>query len=368
MSYIYDRRLRKIREEASKKNLGVIIVRSAPNIFYFTGFEGGGTLFIPVDRDPILLTSRLEYERAKATSYVKDIRVHALKGTPLKVDEKPVYADTTEKAICLLLEELEAKNIGIEAPTPKLEETIKKNIGIESLVDFTEVITSMRAIKDEVELEFIMKAVKVTERAMRKAIEVIDIGVSEREIAAEIARVIYSEGSPSFEPIVASGENSVYPHFTPSERKITEGDLVVIDLGARINGYCADMTRTLYIGKPRGKIREILYSVLEAQKKAIEAIAEGKPCSEVDKVARDYLKEKGLAKFFVHSLGHGVGIEIHEKPALGATSKDILKKNMVVTVEPGVYIPGVGGVRIEDMVVVTEKGCQVLTSFERELF
>lgn len=368
MSYVYDRRLRKIKEKASEKTLDVVIIKSAPNVFYFTGFEGGGVLFIPVDGDPILLVSRLEYERAKATSFVEDIRVQALKDTPLKVDEKPVYAETAEKAICCLLEELKAKKVGVEAPTPKLEEALKKTIGIDTIVDFTDVVTSMRSVKDEVELEYMAKAVKVTERAMKRAIEVIDVGVSEREVAAEIAKVLYSEGVPSFEPIVASGENSVYPHFTPSERKITEGDLVIVDVGAKINGYCADMTRTLYIGKPRGKIKELLYSVLEAQRKAIEAIARGKACSEVDKVARDYLREKGLAKFFVHSLGHGVGIEVHEKPALSTTSKDVLERNMVVTVEPGVYVPGLGGVRIEDMVLVTEKGYRVLTTFERELF
>jgi len=367
MSYVYERRLKKVSEEAAKKEAEAAVITSSTNIFYLTGYEGGGALIVPVDKDPVLLVSRLEYNRAKDTSYVDDIRVFAYPNTPLKVDEKPVYAENFNEALSKLLKELEVKKAAIEAPSEKLKEILKKNNGVE-VVDFTEVVPSMRALKDEVEMELIVKAIRVTERAMKKAIEKIDIGVSEREIAAEIVRAIYLEGELAFPPIVASGENSVYPHFSPSDRKLHEGDLVVIDVGARVNGYCADMTRTVFVGKPRGKIKEMLDAVLEAQIKAIESIVDGKPASEVDDVARKQLSKRGFVKFFVHGLGHGVGLNVHEKPTLNPVSKDTLKEKMVVTVEPGVYIPGLGGVRTEDMVLVTSKGSKVLTRFEREIF
>jgi Xaa-Pro aminopeptidase len=186
-------------------------------------------------------------------------------------------------------------------------------------------------------------------------------------LAAEIDFRFMRSGGVAFETIVASGPQGALPHARPGNRKLRNGDAVVFDLGAKFQGYCSDMTRTVFIGKAGRRARQIYEVVLDAQLRALGSIRAGAIAAEVDAQARNYITEKGFGKEFGHGLGHGVGLEVHEAPALANRNSKALLANSTVTVEPGIYLPGWGGVRIEDLVVVTANGCRILTSFPKRL-
>jgi Xaa-Pro aminopeptidase len=187
-------------------------------------------------------------------------------------------------------------------------------------------------------------------------------GQSEREVAGQIKTLLGKFGSkPAFRIIVASGKRSAKPHGFATKKRIKRGDLVVIDFGAVYNGYCSDITRTLVVGIPTRKQRRVYRIVREAQRKAIKAVKAGKACLEIDRVARQYIEKHGFGKYFIHNTGHRIGKRVHEAPKISKKNRNKLRKGMVITIEPGIYIKGWGGVRIEDMVLVTQAGCRVLT-------
>jgi len=187
-------------------------------------------------------------------------------------------------------------------------------------------------------------------------------GQTERAVAARIRLLLRSfKARPAFRIIIASGMRAVQPHGRATNKRLRRGDLVVIDFGALYNGYRSDITRTIVIGRPSRKQRTIFNIVKQAQKKAVQLVRANRPCAEVDQAAREYIKRRGYAKQFVHSTGHGIGKKVHQAPRLSPTSQDKLKAGMIVTIEPGIYIEGWGGVRLEDMVEVTARGCRVLT-------
>ncbi len=222
---------------------------------------------------------------------------------------------------------------------------------------------SLRKVKDETELALIEKAAEMTNRGMKKAFEVMEAGLKERDVAAEIEYEMRKAGSDgvAFETIVSSGPSSAFPHGGCGDREVRRGDFIVIDIGAKYKGYCADLTRTMIVGEPSAKQREIYETVRKAQASAMGVIQAGVEGKKVDKVARECIAEAGYGENFVHSLGHGVGLDVHEPPTLGPRSKDVLASGNVVTVEPGIYIPKFGGVRIEDTVVVLDEKANKLT-------
>jgi Xaa-Pro dipeptidase len=224
-------------------------------------------------------------------------------------------------------------------------------------------LRDLRKIKDEKEIELIKQACKIADIGIKAAAEIIQPGIKEKEVAAEVEYAMRMAGSDgvAFETIVASGYCCAYPHGTFLEKIIQEGDLVVVDLGAIYKNYRSDITRTFMAGKASDKQTRIYQTVKSAQQKACEAIKHGVPSSKVDLAARRVIEEAGFGKYFVHNLGHGVGLEIHEAPILSPDSKDILEAGNVVTIEPGIYVPGFGGVRIEDTVLVTKSGAEKLT-------
>jgi Xaa-Pro aminopeptidase len=195
-------------------------------------------------------------------------------------------------------------------------------------------------------------------------------GVTELDIAAEISYLHRQLGGErdAFEPIVASGRRSALPHARATGKRIKHGDLVILDFGCSVNGYHSDITRTMVVGRASGEARRMHAAVLSASDEAIKSARAGMPAKELDRVARKEITGAGMAKYFVHALGHGLGIQVHERPRISALSKDILKAGNVVTIEPGVYIPSVGGVRIEDDVLITKSGCEVLSHTSKELF
>ncbi|MFV1987532.1 MAG: M24 family metallopeptidase, partial [Gemmatimonadota bacterium] len=229
----------------------------------------------------------------------------------------------------------------------------------------------LRAVKDESEIDAIGAAARVAETALEGLLTAVEWHSEPTELDVATAlehelRRAGSEGLP-FEVIVAGGERTSLPHAAPSSRRVRTGDLVLIDFGAIVDGYCSDITRTFIVGDPADWQTEIHGRVLEAQAAAIEAIAPGASGVEVDRAARDCLAAHDLDRYFGHSTGHGIGLEVHEEPRLSTRSEDVLEPGNVVTVEPGVYLPGRGGVRIEDDVAVTRDGSRVLTSIRRDL-
>ncbi|MGA2602319.1 MAG: M24 family metallopeptidase, partial [Bryobacteraceae bacterium] len=230
-------------------------------------------------------------------------------------------------------------------------------------------IEKWRMVKTPEEIERIRRSVETNSNAFTEAIKTIKPGMTEAELAAEIEYRMRRGGAekPSFDTIVASGARTALPHAQPGPQRFREHEVVLIDMGATRNGYCSDMTRMAFLGKPDPKTRKMYEAVLEAQLAAIDAVREGTTGGKVDRAARQMLKSKGLDKQFVHSTGHGLGLEIHEPPRLGKKDKTRLEAGMVITIEPGVYIEGSGGVRIEDTVLVTKNGCEVLTPTSKEL-
>jgi Xaa-Pro aminopeptidase len=224
-------------------------------------------------------------------------------------------------------------------------------------------------VKDREEIALIRSAVILGASLFDRALETIRQGVRETEVAAEMeyaARKSAAEAM-SFETIIASGERSALPHGRASQAAIPSQGFVVCDFGVILSGYCSDMTRTVYVGRPSAEARGVYQAVKQAQQAAVDAVRPGISAGEVDRVARKSLQKSVLGRYFTHSTGHGVGLEIHEAPRLAGGQSEILQPGMVITIEPGAYVPGKWGVRIEDMVVVTEPGCEVLTPTSKEL-
>ena len=230
-------------------------------------------------------------------------------------------------------------------------------------------VESLAMIKDEKEIDAIKTAVEITDQAFSEVFPMIKIGVKEKEIANQLSFLYRKYGdadADAFSPIVGSGIHSAMPHQRPTDKKIEPGELVVIDSGAKYAGYHADMTRTVATKGYSEKQKEIYNIVLEAQLKSIDGIKSNISCKEIDSIARDHITNAGYGKYFDHGLGHSLGLEIHENPRFSKVSKDILQSNHVMTVEPGIYLEDIGGVRIEDDIVVQDNGCEVLNKTQKD--
>ncbi len=270
-----------------------------------------------------------------------------------------------------ILNEFDIKKLGFEEEYitySQYSDFIKKLNNIE-LAPLNGVINDIRIIKTEDEIETIRKAAEIADQTFEYICTKLRAGISEREISLELEFFMKRKGAlgTSFESIVASGKRSSLPHGVASNKIIEIGDFVTLDFGCIYDGYCSDMTRTVVIGKASSKQREIYDIVLKAQKEALKAIKPGASGIEVDKVARDIIDEEGYGEYFGHGLGHGVGLEVHEEPRLSPKGETILRENMVVTDEPGIYIPDFGGVRIEDLIVVRKGGPEILSKTPKHL-
>jgi len=336
-----------------EKELDGAIITSAENLFYFSGSSPvlGGYLVVSAD-NAVLLVPELEYEDAKENSRV------------------PVEKFKSGKELYNKLGEFGLKSLGIEGATPYSRvQNLREKLGVERFEMVDDVIRDLRIIKTDEELEVIKAACEIADQAMMVALEEISEGKREREIAARMEYVMKMNGAEktAFDTIIASGPRSAIPHGVASDRRIERGDLVVIDEGALYHRYHSDMTRTIVVGSPTEKQRDIYEAVLEAQKKGVDEARPGITAKELDTIVRDVIKEYGYGEYFIHSTGHGVGLEIHEWPRVSQADETVLQPGMVITVEPGIYLPGFGGVRIEDTIVITENGARRLTRTEREL-
>jgi Xaa-Pro aminopeptidase len=231
------------------------------------------------------------------------------------------------------------------------------------LVPLKGVVEQIREIKEPAEVEILRRSAKLMGDVLGRVIAELEPGQSEREVAWKIETLIREQGAEeaSFPPIVASGPNSALPHAVPTERALQEGEPIILDVGAKLDGYCSDMTRTVFLGEPSGDFKEIYMTVREAQIAAIKSVKPGMRTTEADSVARDHIEKAGYGAYFGHSLGHGIGLAPHETPALAPLKPKTLREGMVFTIEPGIYLPGKGGVRLEEMVLLEENGAGLIT-------
>ena len=344
--------------------LDAFLITSLTNVRYLCGFTGSsGALAVARQRWAFFTDGRYT-EQAKAQ--VRNASVHIASGAPALLAVKWIAERVGRR---------KPAQIGFEAD--HLSFATEKRIASElrsylsrsgfRLVPTSNAVEGLRIKKDASEIKLIGNAVQLASGIFSNAIHAIRPALNENDIAAELEYLARRAGAEkmSFDSIVASGPNSARPHARPTLRKIGRG-FVVLDYGVILGGYCSDMTRTVWVGRATGEARQIYSAVLEAQLAAIAAVTPGVEAQAADGAARNVLHKHKLDKYFTHSLGHGVGLEIHEAPRLAKGQTQKLKPGMVVTIEPGVYIPGKGGVRIEDMVLVTKTGCEVLTPTPKE--
>lgn len=334
------------------------LVHNPSNIFYLSGYTGEGLLLVAPGLKAVITDFR--YVEA-AEKQCPEFEIHSIRAG---VGHVKLAAELLEKkGITTLLFE---DNIVTVRAMRDMQKVMPENMTFAPL-DFA--VESLRTVKDEEELKAIQHACDITCEAFEYICTYIKPGMTERQVQLALDNKMLELGAQStaFSTIIASGENGSLPHAVPSERVIKNGDLVTMDFGAKVDGYCSDMTRTVAVGEPSDELRKIYDIVLRAQEAAQAALYPGKNCADMDKVARDIIAEEGYGECFGHSLGHGVGIDIHEEPRLSSRSTDVLAPGHIVTVEPGIYVPGVGGVRIENTCVITDDGYRALCSASKEL-
>jgi Xaa-Pro aminopeptidase len=354
------KRLRKLRTSIAERELDAFLISQPENIRYLSGFTGSSGWLLVSGQDAIL---------AIDFRYVEQARV-----------ESPgfeIVQTKRELSVWLpdLVSDLGWRKLGFEADFVsydsyhRLSEAAKTRQVNLALVPTTGIVEQLRSIKEPEELEFITKAVELADAAFEQAKTIIRPGITEKEAAWEIEKFLRQKGSEGmpFEIIVASGTNSALPHARPTEKIIRSAEPVLIDMGARISGYCSDLSRTLLLGDTNKILWEIHDIVLKAQTTAIERVESGMAASQTDRLARSIVEEAGYGDAFGHGLGHGVGLAVHELPTLGPNSSDSLTDGMVFTIEPGIYLAGQGGVRIEDMVVLENGKARVLTKAKKNL-
>lgn len=349
-------RVEKVRRLLREREADALLVTNAVNRRYLTGFSGtAGVVLITADRAALITDFRYR-EQASAQAEGFEVVEH---GPDLKADVAALARGWGVSRV--LFEDYDVSVAEHRGWAEKFQPA--------KLVPGGRLVEKLRAEKDEAELAVMREAVELADRAFRHVLPKIKPGVTEREIALELEWFMRGQGAdaPAFTTIVASGERSALPHGVASDRAIGSGEFVTLDFGAYYKGYCSDLTRTVVVGKASDRHREIYEIVLEAQRTALEGIRPGMTGREADALTRDVIKRYGYDEYFGHGTGHGLGMEIHEAPRLSRTDETVLVPGMTVTVEPGIYLPGFGGVRIEDVVVITETGIEILTRAPKEL-
>jgi Xaa-Pro aminopeptidase len=348
-------RLSILRNKMDKKAIDAVLLWGDINRNYITGFTGDESCAIITKGKSIFITDSRYIEQAKLQVKGFDI-----------LDHKGDFVGF----IASLVKEANINKLCFEEDILSYSQYTKFKNALEcEFLPLEGLVEEMRLIKDKDEIDNITKAAQIADKAFDHMLQFIQVGMKETEIALELEFFMKKQGASdlSFTSIVASGVRSSMPHGVASDKRIKESEFLTLDFGCVYNGYCSDMTRTLVIGEPTEEMINIYNTVKEAQQLALVEIAPGIKCSEVDKIARDYITSKGYGKYFGHGLGHGVGCEIHEAPRLSPKSEATLQSGMVVTDEPGVYVPEFGGVRIEDLILVTEDGYKVLSKSPKEL-
>jgi len=354
-------RLGRLRERMPEAECDGLLLTNLVNIRYLTGFTGSAALLVVLPDDAVLVSDgRYTFQSAEelaAAGVEARIEIGALSGQREAV---------TGACKGVARVGLEATNVSWSRQRAFAQDWLPDS----ELVATENLVEELRRVKDDGEIARIAEACRIADEALARVRHRLAEGVTEADFALELDFEIRTLGASgnSFESIVASGPNGAKPHARPSDRRVEPGELIVLDFGAMVDGYCSDMTRTLCVGAPASSTLERMVEVVtESQAAGVAAVRAGAGAAGVDRVCRDVIADAGWADAFMHSTGHGVGLDIHEAPTVSATSTDTLVAGQVVTVEPGVYLPEYGGVRIEDTVVVTDDGCRRLTNAPKDL-
>jgi Xaa-Pro dipeptidase len=364
---MYTSRLKKLGSLLLSSSLDALALNPSPSLVYLTGLhfhlmERPTLAFFTADSAPVLVLPELEMLKVRKLPF--EVKAFPYGENPAEWDKIFLEAGRSLG--------LAGKHIGVEPLHMRILEYCKVKT-ISSTIecpDATQLVGSLRVCKDADEVSAMRNAVKVAQEALEATIPSIKVGVTEKEIAAELVVQLLRHGSQSempFAPIVSSGPNSANPHASPSDRQLRPGDLLVVDWGAAVNGYISDLTRTFAVGKLDEEYRKIHQIVLEANAAGRTAAQPGVSCANVDIAARTVIEKAGYGQYFTHRTGHGIGLEPHEDPYMRGDNMQLLEPGMAFTVEPGIYLPGRNGVRIEDNVVITEDGTECLSDMPREL-
>jgi Xaa-Pro aminopeptidase len=352
----YPRRQDNLAAQLVSHEVDALLVTHLPNVRYLTGFTGSAAVLL-ASAKPVFFTDG-RY-REQAAQQVRGAKVVIPRGSALAAAVKACQSQRLTR-------------LGVEADRMPLSQfqALRRELGKGvKIVPLVGVVEGLRAVKDAGEIRLIRQAIQLSSDLFPALLKALKPGQTELSAAARLEYLARKAGAEamSFETIIAAGKRSALPHGVASPARLPERGFVVLDYGVVTQGYCSDMTRTVHLGRSTARERSLYAAVLEAQLAAIAALRPGATCGQVDEAARRVLRRAGLAKFFTHSTGHGVGLEIHEPPRLGAKSDAVLEAGMVVTVEPGAYLPGRYGVRIEDMLLVTPNGAEVLTPVGKAL-
>jgi len=345
-----------LQRQMAESKLDAFLVGFAPNVRYLTGFTGSnGMLLVLAGREIFLTDPRYRIQAAEEVD------------CPVRVVSGPMLPHAVA-----VLRRAKSKRTGFEKARMSVESYLALKDAMPMRTSLEPVagwIERQRMLKSEREIAAIRRSVELNSKAFEQAIRRIRPDMRESDLASELDYRVRRCGAeaPAFDTIVASGARTALPHAHPTDAKLQRGQLVLVDMGAMLGGYASDMTRMLFLGKSDARVRHAYSAVLEAQLAAIDTVRPGVKAHAVDRAARRVLGRHGLARAFVHSTGHGLGLEIHEPPRVGKNDQTVLEKGMAITIEPGVYIEGFGGIRIEDTVAVTERGCEVLTPTSKEL-
>jgi Xaa-Pro aminopeptidase len=353
---MYEQRLAAVRRSLESSKLDALLVTHLPHVRYLTGFSGSNGLCIISSRHQYFLTDSRYRDQAR----------EEVTTCPVLVSK-----DSLHEAILKARLLAARMRVGFEGQYVSVDSSLslRKTFPRVTFVSTRSLIERFASVKDESEIACIRRAAEITDKVFRKIVALLQPGMREQDVAAEIGyyhRKYGAEGD-AFEPIVASGLRGAFPHARASTKKIRRGELVTLDFGCRVGGYHSDLTRTVAIGRPNPRAERLYKVVLDAQMKAVEAARSGVTARSLDSVARTHIRKRGFGRFFRHSLGHGLGLQVHEAPRISSMSKEILRSGNVVTIEPGIYVPGFGGVRIEDDVVIRDGGCEVLNKSPKEL-
>jgi Xaa-Pro aminopeptidase len=352
-------RMQSLRTQLRQAGARAMLVSHRPNIFYLTHFTGDNAALLVTPGKAVLFTD---------PRFTTQARQECGRGVQIVITRKPLLQELGD---CLGARGATGRVLFEEdkLSVAQLRQARRAAGSGWAWKGFRGVVEGIREVKDAGELAHMREAARLGSAVMEHAIGMVRAGITEQDLAAEIEYQMRKRGAegPSFETIVASGERAALPHGRATSKRLREKELVVLDLGVILRGYCSDLTRTVHVGRASAEVRRWYNAVLEAQGAARRAVVAGVEASQVDEAARSVLRREALERYFIHSTGHGLGLEVHERPSLGRGQKALLKAGSVVTIEPGVYLPGRGGIRIEDDVLVLEAGSETLTSVPREL-
>ncbi|MFF3021503.1 M24 family metallopeptidase [Gottfriedia sp. NPDC057948] len=348
-------RIEKIQKQLLENNVDAILITKSENRRYMTGFTGSAGM--------VLISKN-------AATFITDFRYGEQAQQEVKNAKIIVHKGNIEKEVSNEVDCQGLKKVAVEANAMTLNTFSKlQEYGNVQWIQLENIVEKVREIKEPIELELMRMAAKIADKAFDYILNIIKPGVTELEIRNELEFYMRNLGATasSFNTIIASGKRAALPHGVASEKVIVHGDMVTLDFGAMYNGYCSDITRTIAVGSCSDEFRNIYHIVLEALKRGTEGIQSGEKAKTIDDLTRDYISEKGFGNRFGHSTGHGLGMEVHEPIRLSDKSVEILQSGMVVTVEPGIYIPGWGGCRIEDDIIVKENGYEIITHSDKHL-